>query len=244
MRHLFNAVPPSGSIAALETKLKTLLEQIEKPEFDLKKEHIFEFVDTYSEYNRAILSMNLFLYYARVYQFIQESLRVEFLESSAPLYDQIAAEFNTRLRAGSGMATAADESTEDLEDVHLLCEQLKAERAFFVPRHTASVYPPAPREAVRSSVPHRAVPVDASVPRRGIEGRDGVPALRLQDVIEAAQQGRGSGRYFDPNTGCEYQSRQCGGCGVYQVTTSYFNSTTQAWTIDMCPYGHYILRGG
>lgn len=81
LRHLFENVPTPSELMERAQELEDLIGKITKST-NVDDINIKDFVNKQFEYTRAVLLKENFVYYSRVYQFLSERLRIEFLSNS------------------------------------------------------------------------------------------------------------------------------------------------------------------
>lgn len=124
-RHLFQNSPKPSEILSCEKKLKEILQQIKNLDH-IDESKIKEFVKIYFEYSQIILSTEMFIYYSRVYQFLQERIRIEYLDVSKNYMENLSDHVNAP--ADQGYDTSIKQSVANIKE---LLKQLKQEYAFY-----------------------------------------------------------------------------------------------------------------
>ncbi len=124
VRHLFASAPSPQDISNANDEIMSMLQEIEQSTF-VSKNQIARFLKQYFEYTKIIVQAGYFINTARMYQFAQEALRLQFLEETLNYRTSIIQAL------GRDLPHMQDRISEnerlDYESIKLLMQQLNDE---------------------------------------------------------------------------------------------------------------------
>lgn len=124
VRHLFQHTPQPSDLMGHADKLNELVNKIAAETDPTNMSLIKEFVKKQFSYTQDVLFKENFVYYSRVYQFLCERLRMEFLSESKDVLTRMEADLNS-FNATSGLQAT--------ENIQALFGQLQNEYVSFFP---------------------------------------------------------------------------------------------------------------
>lgn len=125
LRHLFQNVKKPSELLSCEQNLTEILTQI-RTAHRVHESQIKEFVKVYFDYSHAVSETELFIHYVRVYQFLQERLRLEYFDSSKTYIENLFEHLDSDepLRYGTEVKAS-------IENIKELLQQLQSEQKLY-----------------------------------------------------------------------------------------------------------------